>query len=77
MILGPFCIMSFLMGKIVSFYLSVHFENKLKPLYVEVDNFIKNEIFPIRYEEDDINKLPESSIRPIARTALAWDQVSK
>ncbi|XP_015764928.1 PREDICTED: E3 ubiquitin-protein ligase UHRF1-like [Acropora digitifera] len=28
------------------------------------------------YEEDDINKLPESSIRPIARTALTWDQIS-
>lgn len=28
------------------------------------------------YDEDEINKIPESSIRPIARTALAWDQIS-
>lgn len=27
------------------------------------------------YEEDDVNKLPENSIRPVARTALTWDQV--
>ena len=29
------------------------------------------------YEEDEINKLPGSSVRPIARTALTWDQVGK
>lgn len=29
-----------------------------------------------RYEEDEIHKLPENAIRPIARTALTWDQVS-
>lgn len=29
-----------------------------------------------RYEEDEIHKLPENAVRPIARTALTWDQVS-
>lgn len=29
-----------------------------------------------RYEEDEIHKLPENAIRPIARTTLTWDQVS-
>lgn len=29
-----------------------------------------------RYEEDEIHKLPENAIRPIARTALTWEQVS-
>ena len=29
-----------------------------------------------RYEEDEIHKLPANAIRPIARTALTWDQVS-
>lgn len=28
------------------------------------------------YEEDEIHKLPENAIRPIARTALTWDQIS-
>ena len=51
--------------------------NWLTPLLkLSWDRFINNEIFSIRYEEDDINKLPESSIRPIARTALTWDQVN-
>ena len=29
----------------------------------------------LSYEEDDVNTVPENSVRPVARTALTWDQV--
>ncbi|XP_020629479.1 E3 ubiquitin-protein ligase UHRF1-like isoform X1 [Orbicella faveolata] len=28
------------------------------------------------YEEDDVTTVPENSVRPVARTALMWDQIS-
>lgn len=29
------------------------------------------------YEEDDVTTVPENSVRPVARTALTWDQVEQ
>lgn len=55
------------------------FEAKIVDISVAEENNSSSILYHVVFdgsEEDEVNELPENSIRPIARTAIPWEQIS-